>query len=222
MLWSAFLLGLVGSLHCVGMCGPLTLLLPNDGQFSSKFVFGRISYNLGRVVTYSILGATAGFFGEKVKKELGRVSYLGMEVFVFFDNSLKGETITMTNHFIVPEISINLDENLENGFSTVYGLQGNSKDWYVNINGHILYIDSWTYLKYKFIVIKKLDQKEYKILFTNHPNYNFSKVDFEEIVKTYQEYPAALGVGGYITNETQWYKVASDSIPKIDEFYDMI
>ncbi|OYU64497.1 MAG: hypothetical protein CFE22_18435 [Cytophagaceae bacterium BCCC1] len=66
MLWSAFLLGLVGSLHCVGMCGPLTLLLPNVGQFSSKFVFGRISYNLGRVFTYSILGATAGFFGEKV------------------------------------------------------------------------------------------------------------------------------------------------------------
>ncbi len=42
---------------------------------------------------------------------------------------------------------------------------------------------------------------------------------FEEIVKTYQEYPAALGVGGYITNETQWYKVASDSIPKINEFF---
>ena len=66
MLWSAFLLGLVGSLHCIGMCGPLTLLLPYDGRFSSKFVFGRISYNLGRVVTYSLLGATAGFFGEKV------------------------------------------------------------------------------------------------------------------------------------------------------------
>jgi sulfite exporter TauE/SafE len=66
MLWSAFLLGLVGSLHCLGMCGPLTLLLPNEGQFSSKFVFGRVSYNLGRVVTYSLLGATAGFFGEKV------------------------------------------------------------------------------------------------------------------------------------------------------------
>lgn len=66
MLWSAFFLGLVGSLHCVGMCGPLTLLLPNEGHFSSKFVLGRISYNLGRVLTYSFLGATAGFFGEKV------------------------------------------------------------------------------------------------------------------------------------------------------------
>jgi uncharacterized protein len=66
MLWSAFLLGLVGSLHCVGMCGPLTLLLPNDGYFSLRFLIGRISYNLGRIFTYSILGATTGYFGEKV------------------------------------------------------------------------------------------------------------------------------------------------------------
>lgn len=66
MFWSAFLLGLVGSLHCVGMCGPLTLLLPSQGQFSFRFFLGRVSYNLGRVLTYSLLGATAGFFGEKL------------------------------------------------------------------------------------------------------------------------------------------------------------
>jgi sulfite exporter TauE/SafE len=48
------------------MCGPLTLLLPNEGQFSMKFIFGRIFYNFGRIVTYSLLGATTGFFGEKV------------------------------------------------------------------------------------------------------------------------------------------------------------
>lgn len=120
---------------------------------------------------------------EKVKKELGRVSYLGMEVFVFFDNSLNGETISMTNHFIVPDISVNLEENLKNGFSKVYGLQGNSKNWYININEHLLYIDKWTYLKYKFIVIKKICEKEYKIIFTNHPDYNFSKINFEEIVE---------------------------------------
>ena len=66
MFFSAFMLGLVGSLHCIGMCGPLTLLLPNQGHFSFKFFLGRLSYNFGRILTYSILGATAGFFGEKV------------------------------------------------------------------------------------------------------------------------------------------------------------
>jgi uncharacterized protein len=66
MLWSAFLLGLVGSLHCVSMCGPLTMLLPDQGQFSFRFLVGRVSYNLGRVLTYSLLGITAGFLGESV------------------------------------------------------------------------------------------------------------------------------------------------------------
>lgn len=45
------------------------------------------------------------------------------------------------------------------------------------------------------------------------PNY------FEEIIKTYQVHPAALGVGGYITNETNWEEVPATYLPKINEFY---
>jgi GT2 family glycosyltransferase len=44
------------------------------------------------------------------------------------------------------------------------------------------------------------------------PNY------FEEIVKTYTIYPNALGVGGYINNESKWEKVANNYKPKISEF----
>ena len=44
------------------------------------------------------------------------------------------------------------------------------------------------------------------------PNY------FEEIIKTYSIYPDALGVGGYINNETKWEKVAEDYVPTIEEF----
>ena len=46
-------------------------------------------------------------------------------------------------------------------------------------------------------------------------NYNY----FEEIIKIYSNYPDALGVGGYITNEVTWVNVGSDYIPKINEFY---
>lgn len=120
---------------------------------------------------------------EKIKKDLGRVSYLGSEVFVFFDNSMENEKILMTNHFIVPEISFIVKKNLKYGFGKVYGLQGNSKNWYININSHFLYIDSMTYLKYKFVIIKKLKEKEFKIIFTNHPDYNFSKINFENIIE---------------------------------------
>jgi GT2 family glycosyltransferase len=42
---------------------------------------------------------------------------------------------------------------------------------------------------------------------------------FEEIIKTYQRFPEALGVGGYITNETNWTKTASDYQAKVNEFY---
>lgn len=42
---------------------------------------------------------------------------------------------------------------------------------------------------------------------------------FEEIIKTYKLFPEALGVGGYITNETNWTKTTSDYKAKVNEFY---
>lgn len=41
----------------------------------------------------------------------------------------------------------------------------------------------------------------------------------EEIKKTYTLFPDALGVGGYIANEDQWYFVGKDYQPKIDEYF---
>jgi sulfite exporter TauE/SafE len=55
-------MGFTGSLHCVGMCGPLAILV--SSAQSSKFIIGRILYNLGRILTYSTLGLIIGFFGE--------------------------------------------------------------------------------------------------------------------------------------------------------------
>ncbi|MCK6607379.1 MAG: glycosyltransferase [Flavobacterium sp.] len=42
---------------------------------------------------------------------------------------------------------------------------------------------------------------------------------FEEIIKTYSLFPEALGVGGYITNETNWTKTTSDYQAKVNEFF---
>ncbi|MBK9139293.1 MAG: sulfite exporter TauE/SafE family protein [Verrucomicrobia bacterium] len=63
-LWTAFLLGLAGSLHCAGMCGPLALALPVTGAGWSSFGSGRVIYNLGRVVTYALLGVLFGMVGK--------------------------------------------------------------------------------------------------------------------------------------------------------------
>lgn len=61
---TAFVIGLAGSFHCVGMCGPIALALP--GKFSTRFsiVFSRAFYNFGRIFTYSVLGAVFGLFGK--------------------------------------------------------------------------------------------------------------------------------------------------------------
>ncbi|WP_442786998.1 glycosyltransferase family 2 protein [Flavobacterium suncheonense] len=42
---------------------------------------------------------------------------------------------------------------------------------------------------------------------------------FAELLKVYEIYPEAAGVGGYITNEVDWEKAGEDYVPKIDEFY---
>lgn len=61
MLWTAFLLGFLGSFHCVGMCGPIVLAV--GGKGSKKFLFNKIIYNLGRSLTYALLGLVIGSLG---------------------------------------------------------------------------------------------------------------------------------------------------------------
>jgi uncharacterized protein len=63
---AAFFIGLVGSLHCIGMCGPIAIALPVPDSNNLSFFTGRILYNLGRVVTYAFLGAILGIVGSKI------------------------------------------------------------------------------------------------------------------------------------------------------------
>lgn len=63
---TAFVLGLVGSLHCAGMCGPLVLALPVTGRTRAAWVTGRLAYNLGRIVTYCVLGLVFGMIGRSM------------------------------------------------------------------------------------------------------------------------------------------------------------
>jgi len=60
----ALTLGFLGSFHCVGMCGPIALSLPVGHLSGIRKTLGIISYNLGRVVTYAILGALFGMIGK--------------------------------------------------------------------------------------------------------------------------------------------------------------
>lgn len=58
MFWTAFLLGLTGSLHCAGMCSPLAMAVTSGKPLLNKFL-----YNVGRITTYGFLGASAAALG---------------------------------------------------------------------------------------------------------------------------------------------------------------
>jgi len=62
-LWAALTLGLAGSLHCVGMCGPIALALGVGRRVNTSFVVGRVLYNLGRAISYSLMGLAFGLIG---------------------------------------------------------------------------------------------------------------------------------------------------------------
>jgi hypothetical protein len=64
--WTAFVLGLVGSAHCAGMCGPLALAMPGAGTSGPGFWAGRLGYNLGRILTYGALGVVFGLAGRSL------------------------------------------------------------------------------------------------------------------------------------------------------------
>lgn len=63
MLFSAFILGLISSLHCVGMCGPIAMMLPVDHQNEAKKVTQIITYHLGRLTAYAAIGLIFGLLG---------------------------------------------------------------------------------------------------------------------------------------------------------------
>ena len=64
--FTAFTIGLIGSLHCIGMCGPIALTLPLGSKSILSRIINGLTYNFGRIITYTLLGLFFGFFGERL------------------------------------------------------------------------------------------------------------------------------------------------------------
>ncbi len=69
---AGLVIGFVGSFHCIGMCGPIALALPIPNSSNISFFTGRAFYNIGRALTYSIMGAVFGLLG-------GRIIFSGLQ-----------------------------------------------------------------------------------------------------------------------------------------------
>ena len=72
-------MGLLGSFHCVGMCGPIAFLLPLDRQNQTRRVLQLVSYHIGRLFTYGIIGLLFGFLGKRLEL-FGLQQYISIAV----------------------------------------------------------------------------------------------------------------------------------------------
>ena len=60
-------IGFLGSFHCIGMCGPIALTLPVRDQQGLKKYGGIFLYNIGRAITYTLLGLVLGYVGSRFR-----------------------------------------------------------------------------------------------------------------------------------------------------------
>jgi sulfite exporter TauE/SafE len=66
MFYTAFLLGLVGSVHCAAMCGPLALATPTVDATRRSAIYSRLVYNAGRLFVYGLFGIGFGLIGQSI------------------------------------------------------------------------------------------------------------------------------------------------------------
>ncbi len=63
ILYTALGLGLLTGFHCIGMCGPIALVLPLNNKSWGTRILSSLIYNFGRTITYGLMGAVFGIIG---------------------------------------------------------------------------------------------------------------------------------------------------------------
>lgn len=62
----AFMIGLLGSVHCIGMCGPLAFAVPSLKPGLGHLVLDKVMYQAGRIISYCVLGIFIGLIGRQI------------------------------------------------------------------------------------------------------------------------------------------------------------
>jgi uncharacterized protein len=102
----AFITGLAGSFHCVGMCGPIALALPVGKLSFFQATIGRLLYNFGRILTYSVLGAAFGYFGKTLfvagfQQQLSILIGILMMCFILPNRLISWSPFQKMTHFLM-------------------------------------------------------------------------------------------------------------------------
>lgn len=66
VIWAGFIFGLAGSTHCVGMCGPIAMLIPVRGSQRIQLSLEILQYHLGRISMYAFLGLIIGLLNKGI------------------------------------------------------------------------------------------------------------------------------------------------------------
>ncbi len=70
--WPLILLGgLLGSSHCLGMCGPFAVMIGAGARGWKEGFVRQLIYSVGRICTYAFGGAVAGFLGLRLSRQFG-------------------------------------------------------------------------------------------------------------------------------------------------------
>ncbi|MFK8266669.1 sulfite exporter TauE/SafE family protein [Capnocytophaga cynodegmi] len=119
MFYTAFILGLLGSFHCVGMCGPLTLILPLEHRKPIKKAFQITSYHVGKAMAYVSLGLVFGLLGKGLFiREYQQIfsiivgSLMILIVLLSFVN-IKMNLLTKPIYFLIGKVKYALSQQLK-------------------------------------------------------------------------------------------------------------
>ncbi|MFS4447898.1 sulfite exporter TauE/SafE family protein [Maribacter sp. 2307UL18-2] len=119
MLVSAIILGLMGSLHCVGMCGPIAFMLPVD-RTNGYRKFGQVLiYHLGRLTAYSLIGLVFGLLGKGlyvfgIQQKLSIIIGIVMIVLVLIPyKSMKRFSLAKPVYRLISKIKSRLGQELK-------------------------------------------------------------------------------------------------------------
>ncbi|MEN2280932.1 sulfite exporter TauE/SafE family protein [Algoriphagus sp. SE2] len=127
MLWTAIVLGFLGSFHCVGMCGPIALAV--GGANKNKFLGNKILYHIGRSMTYAFLGLVIGALGFSLALagiQQGLSIGMGILILIFAISFKKSERFFSIPLFskTIHLIKSKLGKYLKSGKSSAYFATG--------------------------------------------------------------------------------------------------
>lgn len=126
LLGSVFVASLLGSLHCVGMCGPFALLAGSNVNGKST-VGPTLAYSLGRLVSYSTVGAVFGLLGMAINNGTNFANWQQGATYLAGGLMVAVGAIALARHigFVIPlpKAFLPIQRLLQKGFQSTNGMQ---------------------------------------------------------------------------------------------------